>query len=51
MESLSNAELLYINGGAPRASSDHYVQGGYSIGWHIGHAIGQTIQDIKSFFN
>ena len=51
MESLNYEELVQINGGAPRVSNDKYVQGGYSIGWHIGHAIGQTIKDIKSIFS
>lgn len=48
MKDLNNFEIMTINGGqeAPVVSSDPNVQNGYGIGWHIGHAIGNTIQQI-----
>jgi hypothetical protein len=48
MKNLNYNELITINGGesAPHVSSNAAVQAGYSVGWHIGHAIGQTIQDV-----
>ncbi|POS01008.1 hypothetical protein [Flavobacterium croceum] len=48
MKNLSYNEILEINGGstAPHVSNNSDVQAGYSVGWHIGHAIGQTIKDV-----
>lgn len=46
MKELNLKELISINGGTechPIVSSDPNVQNGYGIGWHIGHAIGNTI--------
>lgn len=46
MENLNLKELISINGGGchPIVSSDSNVQNGYGIGWHIGHAIGNTVE-------
>jgi len=47
MENLNFNELISINGGTdchPTVSDDPNVQNGYGIGWHIGHAIGNTIE-------
>lgn len=47
MRELNYIEILEINGGAthpPIVSNDANVQGGYSVGWHLGHAIGNTVQ-------
>jgi hypothetical protein len=47
MENLNLNELISINGGNechPTVSSDSSVQSGYGIGWHIGHAIGNTVE-------
>lgn len=48
MENLSFNELININGGCNdcQVSSDGTVQGGYSVGYHIGKVIGQTISDV-----
>ena len=46
-QALTATELLDINGGKanpPHVSDNSYVQTGYEIGWHIGHAVGNTIQ-------
>ena len=53
MKSLKYNELISINGGEchPTVSSDSTVQGSYGVGWHIGHAIGETISMFKSIFN
>ena len=54
MKNLTYEELVSIDGGiwgAPDVSSDSVVNGAYSVGWHVGHAIGQTIKDIKSIFS
>ena len=46
MRNLSKNELILTNGGCtcPTVSDDPDVQSGYSVGWHIGHAIGNTIE-------
>lgn len=48
MRALTKEEILCTNGGgkAPSVSHDSSVQGGYTVGWHIGHAIGNTINDF-----
>lgn len=50
MKNLTLNETLLINGGTddchPIGSDDPNVQSGYGIGWHIGHAIGNTIQQF-----
>lgn len=48
MRDLREEELLFISGGttAPQVSSNALVQAGYAAGWHVGHAIGQTIKDV-----
>jgi hypothetical protein len=54
MKELTLEEQITIDGGlwgAPDVSKDGIVNAGYSVGWHIGHAIGQTIKDIKSIFS
>lgn len=51
MRDLTNIELLEVNGGdVPCVSNDPAVQGGYSVGYRIGRAISQTIQDCGSIF-
>ena len=46
MRDLNIKESMEINGGTtpPRVSSDPHVQAGHTFGWHIGHAIGNTVQ-------
>ena len=54
MKDLTYKELISIDGGiwaAPDVSTNDWVNGGYAVGWHIGHAIGQTIKDFKSIFS
>lgn len=51
MENLSYNELQTIDGGAPKVSNNGYVQGGYSVGYHIGRAIGQTLEDCASIYD
>ena len=50
MRELSRIELINIDGGNddchPTVSDDTCVQTGYGIGWHIGHAIGNTIDQF-----
>ncbi len=51
MENLNYNELININGGTechPIVSSDTDVQAGYSLGWHVGHAIGEAIDMLGS---
>ena len=51
MIELNIQELKEISGGlstCPDVSSNGIVQSGYSLGWHIGHAIGETIKDFHS---
>ncbi len=53
MENLNYNELISINGGDdchPTVSNDAAVQGGYGVGWHIGRALGRTIDMFKSIF-
>ncbi len=47
MRDLKYDEVIHINGGSechPTVSDDPNVQHGYGVGWHIGHAIGNTVQ-------
>lgn len=49
MKNLSNLELIEINGGSCpgcEVSTNPYVQTGYTIGYHTGKVIGQTISDF-----
>ena len=49
MKNLNLSELISINGGQechPIVSSDSSVQAGYGLGWHIGHALGNTLELI-----
>ena len=49
MKNLNLNELILINGGQechPTVSSDSSVQAGYGLGWHIGHALGNTLEQI-----
>jgi hypothetical protein len=52
MRDLTNVELLEINGGAvvPHVSNDSAVQSGYNLGYRIGRAVGQTIEDCGILF-
>lgn len=47
---LTKNEILNINGGT-EVSNDPSVQAGYSIGYRIGRAIGDTITMFKSIFD
>ena len=46
MKDLNIKECIETYGGAtpPNVSNDHHVQSGYTFGWHIGHAVGNTVQ-------
>ncbi len=49
MRNLNNIELIEINGGSCpecKVSKNGYVQIGYTIGYHAGKVIGQTISDF-----
>jgi hypothetical protein len=48
MRDLNQTELMNINGGAtvPVVSNDSSVQNGYTWGYRVGRAIGQTIEDV-----
>jgi len=50
--SLTKNEILNINGGntVPEVSGDPAVQSGYSLGYRIGRAIGETITMFKAIF-
>ncbi|QTE22437.1 hypothetical protein [Polaribacter cellanae] len=54
MKELTLNELIVINGGntAPPSVSDNAtVQSGYSFGYRIGRAIGNTVRQFRSIFD
>lgn len=48
MEELTINDLVSINGGCPtcEVSDNEHVQIGYSLGYHVGLVIGETISEV-----